>query len=47
MKTGATSEDKLVAEVVVAGDEANQLGQKQVLLDMVRGWLWRPRAPRQ
>src|SRR5665811_2106821 len=28
VKTGATSEDKLVAEVVVACDEANQLGQK-------------------
>ena len=47
VKTGATSEDKLVAEVVVAGDEANQLGQKQVLLDLVQGWLWRPCAPRQ
>jgi hypothetical protein len=28
VKTGATSEEKLVTEVVVACDEANQLGQK-------------------
>src|ERR1035437_8630987 len=28
VKTGTTSEDKLITEVVVPGDEANQLGQK-------------------
>src|ERR1019366_4699440 len=45
VKARATPEDEFFPEVVVARDEADQLGREKVLLDLVRGWPWRHMGP--